>query len=422
MKEKAFYILRHPLISGSSIIFIGSFAANILNYIFNLSVGRLLSVSDYGLYFTLISIFGLFTVFQLALTGIFAKFSAKYIAREDKGLFNTLLLKGFKYLLIISLLLFVSFLSFSSFLSTFLNMEDTRLIILISLSIFVTLLTSLPQGILQGQMKFKILSFLNALAPLLKIVLGFSFLYLGFKIFGVMAAVFLSFLISYIISMSFIYKNFKKNNDIKSVNERIFIDELKNYSFRFFLASLGIVIITNGDIILVRHFFDPVISGQYAALSLMGKAILYLTTPLYFVFFPLIAQKKEKKEKLFGTLFLAGIIIAMFSLGLSFVYFIFPNLIIKIFFPSKEYMVLAPYLGPFSLYIFVLSLVYLFNNFFLSIGKTSIYKINILSSLLLVVLIFIFHNSLFQIISILFSVSFLLLVLLLVYYKQNENN
>ena len=153
-----------------------------------------------------------------------------------------------------------------------------------------------------------------------------------------------------------------------------------------------------------------------------GKAIFYLTAPIYFVFFPLIAQKKERNEKLFETVLLAGLVIVLFSSVLSFVYFLYPDLILNIFFPAKAYKMLAPYLGFYSIYILVFSLAMLLNNYFLSIGKTGIYKINLFCGVLFIVLISIFHSALFQVIEVLFSVSFLLLLLLLVYYKYNAKD
>jgi len=103
---------------------------------------------------------------------------------------------------------------------------------------------------------------------------------------------------------------------------------------------------------------------------------------------------------------------------LSFVYFVFPNLVLSIFFPSAPYKILSAYLGIFSLYIFVFSLASLFNSFFLSVGKTSVYKITLGLGVLQTILIFIFHSSLYQIIAILFASSLFVLAILLIYYLR----
>ena len=157
-------------------------------------------------------------------------------------------------------------------------------------------------------------------------------------------------------------------------------------------------------------------AGQYAALSIMGKSIFYFASPVYFVFFPLIASKKEKKEKLYETLFLGIGIITIISVALSFVYFLFPMSVLRIFFPAKEYSILAQYLGPFSLYIIIFSIAILFNNFLLSIGKTGIYKINLVVSLIFIVFMYLYNDNFHQIIGVLFATAFLLLISHLLYY------
>jgi len=95
-----------------------------------------------------------------------------------------------------------------------------------------------------------------------------------------------------------------------------------------------VTLLSNTDIILVRHFFNPVVSGQYAALSLMGKAIFVLHNTSTYSFLPGYGIKKERKERLFRTLMLASGIVVGISAILSAVYFIVPELVLKVFLPE----------------------------------------------------------------------------------------
>src|SRR2546423_377650 len=99
MKQKIQSIISHPLISGSSIIFIGFFIANILNFIFSIVMIHLLSKSDYGILITLASIFVLLGVFQQSLQSSFAKFAAVFLAKNDPGSLHSLILLGLKVVL-----------------------------------------------------------------------------------------------------------------------------------------------------------------------------------------------------------------------------------------------------------------------------------------------------------------------------------
>lgn len=429
MKKRISKFINHPLISGSTIVFVGSFISNLLNWLFNLFIGgrHLLSVTDYGIYSSLIAFSSLFGIFAASFTTIFAKFSAVYtIEGKDNKSVHSLLFNGAKIVVFFGSIILFVLLVLNPFLASFLHLKDVSLLFLISFTIFISILSSLPIGVLQGELRFFILSFFNILTPLLKIIIGFFLLFLGFKVFGVIAALFLSSFITFIVLILVFLPYYSRVKAQKQlITESIFLKEFRKYSLRFFLATVSITILTSTDVMFVRHFFSPEKAGQYAALSIMGKSIFYFTSPIYFVFFPLIASKKEKKESLYDTLLLGIGIITLFSISLSFIYFLFPNLVLGIFFPAKEYSSLSPYLGPFSLYIVVFSIAILFNNFLLSIGKIGIYKINLLVSVIFIFLIYIFHNSFYQVIGILFVTSFLLLISHLLYYfllKKAEFN
>lgn len=420
MKHHVKHIVKHPLISGSSILFIGAFLVNFLGYLFNLIMGRLLSVEDYGLLAALTSLLVLFGIFQTSFTGIFAKFAAKYKAQDDEKSFGVLISHGSKFILIFSAILLAGLLAVSPIFASFIKVDDIMLLIFIFLSVATATVFALPIGILKGEMKFLTMSILGLINPILKIVLGVLFVWLGMEVFGVVVGILISVLIPVVIGTSIIFRNNKKNITTSTAVPDFFT-EFKSYSWKFFLATIGLTVISNADIILVRTFFEPVVSGQYAALSLMGKAIFYFTSPVYSVFFPLVAQKTERNESVLKTLFLTIGLISSISIALSFVYFLAPGLVLSVFFPADEYQMLRSFLGPFSLYIAIFAIVNLFNNFFLSMGRTGVYKINLIFAGVFVLLFYFFHSSLYQVIGVLFTTSFLLLVSYLLYYYHMSN-
>jgi O-antigen/teichoic acid export membrane protein len=419
MKQHVKKVIAHPLISGSSVIFIASFISNAGNYLFNLAMGRLLPVSEYGMLLSIISLIGLLTVFQSALTSLFAKFSAKFSAAGDIQALNGLRINGIKTVLTVAIIFFVLLILFTNIIDSFLHLSNKIFWVLASISVFFSILSSFTVGVLQGQLRFILLSFLNILGVASKMIVGIGLVFLGMGVGGGILGFIAYFSLPFFIALPLVLK---RKNKSKKIEEKAFFTEFRRHSLPFLLASLGTTFLLSGDVILARHFLSPVESGQFAALSLMGKAIFYLTTPIYFVFFPLIAQKKEKREKLMGTLALAAIIIGSASAFLSAIYFIFPQLIVGMFFPGADYIATIPYLGLFSLYIMVFSLGFLLNTFFLSSGKMGVWKIDLFVSFVFVVLFFMFHENFGQIIGVLFGTSFLLLLLLCIYYKANDKD
>ncbi len=415
MKKHINKIISNPLISGSSIIFLGTFFANIFNYGFSLILGRLLPVSEYGLVVSLASIIAIFTLFQASFSSIFAKFTAQYYASGDSKKLKLLISGGMQAVLLCGAIVFCLFLIGIPFLSSFLHLNNFFLLLVIGVYIFVSFLYSLPYGVLQGELRFFSLSGLNIASSAVKIIVGTFLVLLGWGVLGALGGYLFSMIVPFIIGVALIFSKVGFSWG-KSKQLGIFFYEFRKYSFYFFLASLGITIFNTLDVVLVRNIFDEVTSGQYAALSLIGKSIFYLTSPIYFVFFPLISKKNELKEKLTPTLLLASIIVLAVSGSASVFYFLFPHLVVNIFFPAKEYAMLSQYVGLYSVFITVFSLAFLLNNFFLSVGKTAVYKINITCGVLLVGLIFMFSKNLYDVIWTLLVMSLVLFTSLLIYY------
>lgn len=423
MKKRLQQIFSHPLISGSKIVFTGFYIAALFNYFFNLAMVRLLSEQEYGLLVTLSSILILLGgIFQTSFTSSFAKFSAQSLAKNDRLGLSKVVSIGNRIVFLFAGSFFLMLLFFNKPVMSFLRVDNVWILILIYVAIAFSIVSSLPFGIVQGQMRFFLISFFTAFQTIFRLVLGILLVYLGFRVFGAVWSIFFTLSIPTLVLLFLTFKYYHKRKKEIPKETKIFIKEFFRYALPVFLTTVGIAVLTNIDIVLVRHFFTDVESGQYAALSIMGKAIYYITSPLQLVFFPLIAYKKEKKESLSSTLMLAVGIVVLASVALSFLYFTFPHLVIQIFAPSLAYKQLSSYLGLFSLYILGFSLVMLLNNFFLSIGKTGVYKITLFSAVLQIVLMTLFHKSLYQVISVLFFVSLVINFCFLLYYLRIRND
>lgn len=420
MKENIKTLIKHPLIAGSSIIFTGSLIANIFNYFFNLSMGRLLTEAEFGLLTALNSLLILVGIFSIAFGNVITKFSAKYFGLGDDQGASDILRIGLRTVFIFSTLILIVLVFSIPFIGTFIRSSNYLFIFLVILSIFFSLILSLPLGFIQGRMRFYLLSGVTIVQPLLRLFVALILIFLGYSLFGPFVGLALSTALPAIVLIIYTYKKYVLPKKTEKVDQKEVRSEFIHYTYTYFLAGIGLTLLSNTDILLVRHFFSPLEAGQYAALSLMGKAIFYFTTPIGTVFFPLIAYKKEKKEALFKTVFLAIGIVVILSAFLSFMYFAFPNLVLAVFFPKEGYKVLSNYLGVYSLYIFVFSLASLFNSYFLSIGKTKVYVLTLIAACSQILLIIYFHSSLFQIIGALFINSLLLLLLFIVYYWKNE--
>ena len=110
----------------------------------------------------------------------------------------------------------------------------------------------------------------------MKIVIALVLLFLGFSVLGPIIAIALSTAIPAVGLYFYLLKKYSRSAHGYTKIDPTFKKEFIHYIYTYFLSGIGLSLLSNTDIILVRHFFTAQTAGQYAALSLMGKVIFTL--------------------------------------------------------------------------------------------------------------------------------------------------
>lgn len=410
MKRKIKETINHPLITGSVVIFFGTLLANFFNFLFNLFMMRNLSVGDYGILASLVSLVTIASIPAGAFVPTIVRFGGFYFAKNDYEMLRGFYFKINRVCFFLAFIFIGFFIIFSQKIGLFFRINDTFLILLVGLSVAFGFIGILNIGILQAKLSFGFLSFINLSGAILKLIIGTFLVYIGFAVNGALIGFFMSALLPYLLSfipLGFLFGNKSKTPEIKN-------NDLISYGIPSAITLLGLTSLITSDIILVKHFFDPKTAGIYAGVSLIGRIIFFLSAPIGTVMFPLVVQKHTRKENYLNTFLLAGIIVLLPSILLTFLYFLFPEFIIS-FFSKGEYAQASYLLGIFGIYITVYSLFSILANFYLSIKKTNVFIPIGLGAILQLILIWFFHDSFLQIIFISLGVVGLLLVGLLIY-------
>lgn len=409
--KKAYVLAKHPLITGTTIIFFGGFFGNIFNFLFNLFMSRNLSFADYGI---LVSLFSLATLFALPVGAVIPTlvyFFASYFAKEDYGMVRGLYIQVTKYSFLVGLIIFLLFFIFRSSISTFFHIENTSFLILAGSGIFISFIGVANQPLLQAKLAFSFLSFYGLFSSLLKLVVGVAFVLFGYSIGGVLLALIIASLIPYF--LTFLPLRFLFNKGV--VKPKISLRRLFFYGAPATLATFGLTSYITIDIILVKHFFSPDLAGKYAMISLIGKVIFYFSAPIGTVMFPLIVQKYTKGEKYHKDFLLSLFLVTVPSVLLIIFYMIFPEFVVRIFNQNLDKS-LVPLIIPFGVIATLYSVLSVLINFYLAINKTKVYIPIIVGTISQCILIFIFHETFLQVILVTLSILGLLLILLLLYY------
>lgn len=409
-KTRVTQVITHPLISGSSILIIGGLLANIFNFLFSLFMFRNLSVSEYGIVASLLSIIALSTLPAGAIISTIVRFSATYFANSELGKVKYMFVKINQSLFLLGILSLGLFSIFSTQIGNFFNIHNNILIVLAGINVFASFVAIPNQAIIQGKLFFKFLVSLQILGSFLKLLFGAIFIYFGFSTGGVMWAFFLSTLIPYMYSFVALKFLFDKKVKISKIN----ITQFASFGIPATVALFAISSFVSSDMLLVKHFFPPEQAGLYAGLSLTGKIIFFLSAPVATVMFPMLVQKHARAEKVFNLFLLSLAIIMIPSVTLIIIYYSVPNLIINIF--NRSYLPIAQYIGFYGIFVTTYSALILIIDFYLSIKKTWVCIPAAIGAFLQIILIWFYHNDFFQIIFISFAICFSLFTILFIYY------
>lgn len=417
MKDKVLFLskkfLKQELVKGSIYIFIGSIFANIFNFLFNLFMSRNLVVEDYGILTSIISLIGLVVTPVAAIIPTVVNFAGSRFAKEEYGEVRLFFLKIIKPLILVGFIFLFCFIIFTKTIGDFFHIKEEFLIVITGLIVFLGYVGIVNSGLLQAKIAFKFISISNFVSSLFKLIAGVSFVILGFKLKAVMWAIFISSAIPFVISFIPLKFLFKSQGHI---SDKIHFRELFSYGVPSSLAALGLTSLISMDILLVKHFYDPLQAGIYAGLSLVGRVIFFFTAPVGTVMFPLVVQKHERRENHNNIFKLSIVLVFIPSIIISIFYFLFPDFAIGFFIKNKVYLSAASLLGLFGVFITMYSLASLFVYYFLSINKTKVYIPVLFCAIVQALLITLYHDSLFEVVIISLIVSAILLILLLFYY------
>ncbi len=413
LKNTTRNVLHDPILSGTFVVTAGVLFGSVFNYLLQVFLGRTLSIPDYGVFNTLLS----FSVILGVLGGAFRNSVVKKVASlKSKNDFQTLthlfwslsfhcLLFG----LIFTLLLF----SARNLIAEFFHISDIQAIVTFSFFMGLTFLSAMPNAYLQGLLRFKALAFFNIVSSVLRFVLPVGLVLWGFGVGGVFGGMVLGVLISYGISYFLLNKNFEKHD--RKEDLAFHYKSLLNFIGPLVFLQVGLTLLNNVDVILVKRLFDADSAGIYAGVVTIGKILLFGAGAVSTVMFPHIAetfsQGKDPKKALKTYLYLQVLLIIA---GVS-VFSLFPRLVTVIMF-GERFLPAVQYIPLFSIFIGLYVMINFFILYFMAIEKFSLAYVLGLGVVLQAGLIWFIADSLRSVVVVNVLVSFVILFLLIGYY------
>lgn len=379
--------------------------ANVINYFFHFTVGRMVSVPVFGEVEVLVSLLNVISIPAMAITMIVTKYSACAKAENDPCENYKIMAYMHKKIVIYGLPIFLIALFLTPFLKSFLKIESSFPIIIVWAVMLLSLFGSVNGGIINGWQKFKDANWMAILGAGVKFIGAIILIKIGWELNGAIAGFFLGALASYLLSLyvlRFIIEKRKKPNE----NGRKLIDfsDIKKYAAPVLVGNLALAVLGNADMVIAKHNLSLEMAGEYGALTIVSKIIFFATGVIGTVLFAMASEKNHKNGNSFSIFKNAFYLVLAVCFLSSLVYFLFPEFIMSILFGNK-YVHISHLLGRFSLLAALYSLINIILMYLLSVQKTRIVYWLFAISLFSIFLSLFFGKSIFAILNIMIIVQ-----------------
>lgn len=414
---------KDDLIRHSTLMFLAGMVGSVFNMLYQLYMVRHLSPVDFGVLNSLLALMLIVLVPAGTLQTAVTKFISRFHAHEHWRRISSLLMKMVKIVLVLCVVVFLLFFFFRNTLSSYFHLKSSVPIVILGVLMAISVILPLGFGALQGLQMFGWLGFNGIVGGILKLGMGVLFVSLGFRVIGALSAFVVTNIVLIIIAfVPLKYLIMKKlritysttsineiNSEVITDDEKVNFFEIYKYLIPVAITYLSFMLLINGDIILVKHYFTPLEAGYYSVAQMVGKIIIFLPMAITMVMFPKVSNLNAKGENTLPLLWKSSFITLMLCGTAAFVCILFPSFIIKVL-SGETHNECIPLARLFSIAMTFYALVYNLLFYQLSIHKVFFVYPLAISAILQLLLIGIFHVSLSQVLYILCFNSVLLVV------------
>jgi O-antigen/teichoic acid export membrane protein len=404
------------MLKASLLFMIFSIIIAALNYLYQLFMGRMLGPVKYGILGSLFAIVYIATYTSSPFNFVISKNVAEYNDKNQhlkiKGLFK----KTLKDMIIFGFILLIVYILLTPKIAEFMNIDSYSEIIIVGVIAYISLISVIFIGTLNGLQKFVWQNLSGFVISLLKLTLAIFFVFIVFSVNGALGAI----LFGIIIGTFFAYIPLKK--EFKDLDkEEISMKKIYFYAIPVFLGSILFILIITLDQILVKHFFSSESAGIYAAAGMIGKIILFSTSFLIGPFFPKVVSLKSRGKNTSNLLLKALFSVFIIVLLEGIIFFLFPEFILNLLY-GKSFIGAVELIGIFGVSLGLFSLIQILMTYNLAVEKFGFIYIFIAGLIFEIIAIYLFHNTLMHIAKIVLLTNVFILLGCLIYNRKEVFN
>jgi O-antigen/teichoic acid export membrane protein len=392
------------LARASAWLFVGGIASGLLGYVFQVLMGRMLRVQEYGLFIAMMSLSIVLSTPLSALTMVVSRKISEYRTRQDSGSIN-----HFYYWIniraaIVGGLVLGVYLFFAPQIQFYLKGPSTMLVYLLGALLFFAFLPAINHAFLQGFQRFIWLSASSSFAILFKIIFSAVLVWLGYGVAGALGGTILAVIAGWIFTYGGLHHPLAEGRSLPFQTAHLSIKP----ALPVLAANIAFAAMTQLDIVLVNYYFPAHEAGLYAAASILGKAVMYLPGGITLALFPMVAENHARDQSSMQLLLQAICLVTVLCGAGAVFYFFFGEWLIHLLY-GERYREAGEILRYYGFAILPMTLVMVVEHFLIAKGRVMFAYLFLIFAPFQVLAIYWYHESLLMVVGIM-AVSGVLLV------------
>jgi len=270
------------MLRGSAILLFSTGLVSATNLVYNIAIARGLGAAGFGHATAIYTLLMLLSAVTLAYQLVCSKLVAKSEDLEGKvAIYKDLLRRSWQTGLLLGTAIAIG----SGGIASYLHLPSARDIILLGFGTAIYVPLGVRRGMLLGIYDFTRLAINFVVEALVKIIGALALLHYGFGVTGVIGAVVASIAVAYLSAVPAVSL---------ATTPRLLVRASFSEGMQAIVFFCGQVIISNLDILFVKHYFAADVAGQYAAVALVGRVVYMFSWSVISSMFPVSAASSKR--------------------------------------------------------------------------------------------------------------------------------
>lgn len=352
------------LAKASGLMFASTVVGGALGYVFQVLMGRLLSIAEYGLFVTLMALFAVIGVPLSTLSMVVARKASEYRAKKQPERIAAMFWWVNKRVLWTGVAVILCVLPFAPIVRDYFRLDSLIPVWIFLLMAFAVLFGPVNSALLQAQQNFRWLAVYSVAGHGFRIFFCVALVLAGFKLNGALMGMVLALAATWLVT----FHPLRESVTLLAGSGRAGGHLSFKSAIPVLIANLAFVVMTQIDIVLVNYYFDSYQAGLYAAASILGKAVMYLPGAIVIAMFPMVAENDSREQGSAHLFFNALALMAGLSMAGALFYFLFADWIMSLLY-GQNYQPAAELLKYYGVAMLPMTLVMVAEYFLIAKGR-----------------------------------------------------